>query len=67
MDELPRYLKEQVAIDIYFHMLKKSRLIKSTLSEDSVKKLCSYIHEEKYAPDIIIATQDETADKLYFI
>lgn len=55
MSELPRNLKEQVAIDIYFNTLLKSRLINKCLSKESVKRLCSYIREERYPPESIIA------------
>ncbi|CAD8204597.1 unnamed protein product [Paramecium octaurelia] len=67
MVNLDKKLKEQVAIDMYCEMLKKSRLIKQTLSLKSVQKLCSYVHELKVAPEEIIATQNDQANKLIFI
>ncbi|CAD8090709.1 unnamed protein product [Paramecium sonneborni] len=67
MINLDKKLKEQVAIDMYCDMLKKSRLIKQTLSLKSVQKLCSFVHELKVAPEEIIAAQNDQANKLIFI
>ncbi|CAD8109287.1 unnamed protein product [Paramecium sonneborni] len=67
MSNLDKKLKEQVAIDIYCDMLKKSRLIKQTLSLKSVQKLCSFVHEIKVPPEEIIAYQNEQANKLIFL
>ncbi|CAD8198654.1 unnamed protein product [Paramecium pentaurelia] len=67
MHNLDKKLKEQVAIDMYCEMLKKSRLIKQTLSLKSVQKLCSFVHEIKVPPEEIIAYQNEQANKLIFL
>ncbi|CAD8208172.1 unnamed protein product [Paramecium octaurelia] len=67
MLNLDKKLKEQVAIDMYCEMLKKSRLIKQTLSLKSVQKLCSFVHELKVPPEEIIAYQNEQANKLIFL
>ncbi|CAD8116583.1 unnamed protein product [Paramecium sonneborni] len=67
MNNLDKKLKEQVAIDMYCDMLKKSRLIKQTLSLKSVQKLCSFVHEIKVPPEEIIAYQNEQANKLIFL
>ncbi|CAD8200402.1 unnamed protein product [Paramecium pentaurelia] len=67
MNNLDKKLKEQVAIDMYCEMLKKSRLIKQTLSLKSVQKLCSFVHEIKVPPEEIIAYQNEQANKLIFL
>lgn len=44
-----------------------SRLIKKTLSENSVKKLCSYVREIRFAPEEIVEAQNELANKLFFL
>ncbi|CAK92678.1 unnamed protein product (macronuclear) [Paramecium tetraurelia] len=67
MSNLDKKLKEQVAIDMYCEMLKKSRLIRQTLSLKSVHKLCSYVHEIKVPPEEIVANQNEQANKLIFL
>ena len=40
---------------MHYDMLMKSRLIKNTLSNSSVLKLCKYVSERKYTPDDLIA------------
>ncbi|CAK63178.1 unnamed protein product (macronuclear) [Paramecium tetraurelia] len=67
MKALNKRLKEQVAIDLYHNILMSSRLIKNTLSEKSVKKLCSFVREKRFAPEEIVETQNELANKLFFL
>ncbi|CAD8107224.1 unnamed protein product [Paramecium primaurelia] len=67
MNALNKRLKEQVAIDLYLNILMSSRLIKKTLSEKSVKKLCSYVREIRFAPEEIVEAQNELANKLFFL
>ncbi|CAK66966.1 unnamed protein product (macronuclear) [Paramecium tetraurelia] len=67
MNALNKKLKEQVAIDLYHNTLMSSRLIKKTLSEKSVKKLCCYVREKRMAPEEIVEAQNELANKLFFL
>lgn len=67
MNVLNKKLKEQVAIDLYHNILMNSRLIKKTLSERSVKKLCSYVREKRLAPEEIVEAQNDLANKLLFL
>ncbi|CAD8194623.1 unnamed protein product [Paramecium pentaurelia] len=67
MNALNKRLKEQVAIDLYLNILMSSRLIKKTLSDKSVKKLCSYVREIRFAPEEIVEAQNELANKLFFL
>ncbi|CAD8120051.1 unnamed protein product [Paramecium sonneborni] len=67
MNALNKRLKEQVAIDLYLNILMNSRLIKKTLSEKSVKKLCCYVREKRLAPEEIVEGQNDLANKLLFL
>ena len=51
MDVLAKNIKEEVQIDLYLKHVSKSRIIKENLSLNTMKKLCSFIKEERYAPD----------------
>lgn len=59
MDALNKKLKQQVAIDLYHNMLLNSRLIKQTLQEKSVKSLCAFVKEKRYAPEDVIEQQND--------
>lgn len=59
MQNLNKNLKELVAIDIYERILLHSRIIKSNFSQHSIKRLCQYVHEKKYAPEEIIVNQKD--------
>jgi hypothetical protein len=51
MQVLAKNIKEEVDIDLYLKHLQKSRIIKENFSIKTIKKLCCYVREERYAPD----------------
>lgn len=59
-------LKEKVAIDLYFDLLKSSKVI-SNLCADCIKRLCLFVHEKKLAPEEKIWSPDDRGTKIYFL
>jgi len=45
----------------------KSRIIKENLSVNTIKKLCYFVKEERYAPDSEIILKGEPALKLIYV
>ncbi|CAD8049359.1 unnamed protein product [Paramecium primaurelia] len=66
MQQLTQDLKEKVAIDLYFNILKNSKVL-ANLCENCLKKLCLYVHEKKLAPEEKIWSPDEKGTKIYFL
>ncbi|KAM3146812.1 hypothetical protein pb186bvf_000966 [Paramecium bursaria] len=66
MQSLSKNLKEKIAYENYFQILKKSRLI-SNLCDNCIKQLCLQVREAKCVPDDIIYTRKEQVSKLIFV
>ena len=45
MNRLTKNLKEKVQVDMFFKLLKSSKLIKETLDDNSIERLCTYVRE----------------------
>jgi hypothetical protein len=60
-------LKEEVLVDIYKKILKKSHLIQDNFTEKTINKLCIRIKEQKIVPDEIIFSKGDLATNLIFV
>lgn len=45
MNRLTKNLKEKVQVDMFFKLLKSSKLIKETLDDQSIERLCTFVKE----------------------
>jgi len=66
MNDLTLELKENVAIDLYSSVLKKSRLFEN-ICDRCIGKLCLFVKEKKYSPEQFVWNSEDHADKLIFI
>jgi len=48
---LTKNLKEEVLVDIYKKILKRSRFLRENFSDQTINKLCLYVKEKKFAPE----------------
>lgn len=64
---MTRRLREEVVIDIYLKILKRSRLLGNNFSNDILNRFCLLLKEKKYAPEEEIFSQGEIASKLIFV
>lgn len=53
MNDLTLELKENVAIDLYSEVLKKSRLFEN-ICDRCIGKLCLFVKEKKYSPEQLV-------------
>lgn len=60
-------MQQDVLYDMYYKVLKKSKLFSKILSEPCIRKLCLIVQEKPYMPDEIIFKIDEKANYLIFI
>jgi CRP-like cAMP-binding protein len=64
---MTKHLKEEVLIDIYKRVLKKSKFLRENFTEQTINKLCTRIKEKKFVPEEVIIQQGEVASKLIFL
>lgn len=62
-----KMLKEEVLVDLYKKIIEKSFLIKRNFSDQTIKKLCTKIKEQKYAPESPVIQSGEQANRLLFV
>ncbi len=64
---MTKHLKSEVLIDIYMRILKQSRLLKDSFSEQTLRLICQCIKEKKFAPDEEIFYKSDVVNKLIFV
>lgn len=67
MGVLTKKLKEEVSVDMYFKVLKKSRIIGENLPMSLINQLCLKIKEKKLTPEEDIFTKGELVSRLIFV
>ena len=67
MGVLTKKLKEEVLVDMFFKVLKKSRIIGENLPASLINSLCLKLKEKKFTPEEDIFTKGEPVNKLIFV
>lgn len=67
IEKLAPNLKQELFVDIYVHLLKKTKNFWLNFSKEFLQELCLIIREQTFGPGEIIYKEGDKSDKIYFI